>query len=124
MNQTHEFIAIGMLFIFGLGLATFLLILTHWLGPRIKDPAKMLPYECGPEPEGTPRQQFSIQFYLVAIFFILFDIEAVFMYPWAVVFKEFLNKNLLIVVDMVIFVGILAIGFIYIWKKKALEWES
>src|SRR3989338_5771317 len=114
MNQTHEFIAIGMLFLFFLGLAALLLILTHWLGPKIRDPAKMLPYECGPEPEGTPRQQFSVQFYLIAIFFILFDIEAVFMYPWAVVFKELLSKNLLIIVDMVIFVGILAIGFIYI----------
>ncbi|MBI2608781.1 MAG: NADH-quinone oxidoreductase subunit A [Deltaproteobacteria bacterium] len=113
-----------MLFLFAALVATLILIATHLLGPKIKDPAKMRPYECGPEPQGTPRHQFSVHFYIIAIFFILFDIEAVFMYPWAVMFKKFLIlQGFVIILDMVVFIGILAVGFIYIWKKKALEWD-
>ena len=123
-TQVHEFIAVGLLLLFALGLAVVFLTLTHILGPKLRDPAKMLPYECGPEPAGIPRQQFSVHFYLIAIFFILFDIEAVFMYPWAVVFKSFLNQGLFIVIDMTIFIVILGVGFVYIWKKRALEWDS
>ena len=124
--QINEFIAVALLLLFGILLAAALLILTHVLGPKVFDPSKSMPYECGPDPEGSPRHQYSIHFYLIAIFFILFDIEAVFMYPWAVIYKRFLAgpHGLWIMVDMVIFISILAVGFIYIWRKRALEWDS
>ncbi|MBI2027885.1 MAG: NADH-quinone oxidoreductase subunit A [Deltaproteobacteria bacterium] len=121
--QENEFIAVALLLLFGILLAAVLLILTHVLGPRVFDPAKLMPYECGPDPEGCPRHQYSVHFYLIAIFFILFDIEAVFMYPWAVVYAELVKQQVWILWDMLIFIGILAVGFIYIWKKRALEWD-
>jgi NADH-quinone oxidoreductase subunit A len=121
--EAHQYIAIGMLLLFAFGFAGVMLLITHIFGPKIKDPAKMRPYECGPEPQGSPRHQFSIHFYLIAIFFILFDIEATFMYPWAIVFKKFLATGPMIIFDMVVFMAILGVGFVYIWKKGALEWD-
>ena len=91
------------------------------LGKRGKRPAvKDTPYECGMVPmgEGTPR--FSIKFYLVAMLFILFDVEVIFFLPWAVAFKRL---GVYALVEMFIFVAILMVGFVYIWKKGALEWE-
>ncbi|MFC2074919.1 NADH-quinone oxidoreductase subunit A [Bdellovibrionota bacterium] len=101
-----------------------LLGLSHLLGPRNDYPEKQVPYECGVPPEGSPRHPFSIKFYLIALFFILFDIEIVFLFPWAVVYRKLVpHAGLVILVDVAIFIGVLLVGLAYIWRKGALEWE-
>ena len=88
--------------------------------PRRSNRVKMSAYECGVDPVGDARDRFSIKFYLVAVLFILFDIEAVFLYPWAVAFRRL---GLYGLVEMLLFIGILLIGYVYVLKKRALEWE-
>lgn len=85
----------------------------------------MIPYECGLDPIGTPRERFSIKFYLVAMLFILFDIEIVFLYPWAKLFGSFKAAGMgpLIFGEMVVFLGVLGLGLVYVWRRGALEWE-
>ena len=100
------------------------LILTHLVGPKIPNTVKMMPYESGVDPVGETRIRFSIRFFLIALLFIIFDIEIVFLYPWAVVFKDFLsNSGAFIFFEMVIFLAILVFGFVYVWRNGALEWE-
>ena len=84
---------------------------------------KMMPYESGVDPVGETRIRFSIRFFLIALLFIIFDIEIVFLYPWAVVFKDFLTMGSFIFFEMVVFLFILLFGFVYVWKNGALEWE-
>jgi NADH-quinone oxidoreductase subunit A len=88
--------------------------------PRRRNPVKMSAYECGVEPVGDARERFSIKFYLVAVLFILFDIEAVFLYPWAVAFRRL---GLYGLIEMVLFILILLVGYVYLLRKRALEWE-
>jgi NADH-quinone oxidoreductase subunit A len=95
------------------------------IGQKKPSQVKLAPYECGCEPVGTARERFSVKFYLIAMLFILFDIEAVFLYPWAVIFKSFIKAGhgAFIFGEMLVFIVILFVGYIYIWKKGALEWE-
>ncbi|TWJ33557.1 NADH-quinone oxidoreductase subunit A [Geobacter argillaceus] len=102
--------------LFGLGS----IILSTIIGQKKPSVVKMQPYECGIEPVGSARERFSIKFYLIAMLFILFDIEAVFLYPWAILFKRLGVFGL---VEMGVFIVILFVGYIYVWKKGALEWE-
>ena len=102
------------------GIATGMVVLSWFIGQHKFNKAKMSQYECGMTPVGDARQRFSVKFYLVAMLFILFDVEAVFLYPWAVVFKE---MKAFAFISMAIFIGILFVAYIYIWKKGALEWE-
>ena len=88
--------------------------------PRRRNPVKMSSYECGVEPVGDARERFSVKFYLVAVLFILFDIEAVFLYPWAVTFHQL---GLYGLIEMVLFIVILLVGYLYLLKKRALEWD-
>src|SRR5437764_762302 len=90
------------------------------LGKRARSPQKDTPYECGMAPTGSARERFSVKFYLVGMIFILFDIEAVFLYPWAVVFREL---KMFAFVEMFIFVALILVGFFYVWKKGALDWS-
>ncbi|MDD2499915.1 MAG: NADH-quinone oxidoreductase subunit A [Geobacter sp.] len=101
---------------FGLGSVVF----SSLIGQKKFSKVKMAPYECGCEPIGTARERFPIKFYLIAMLFILFDIEAVFLYPWAILYKKLGMFGL---VEMGLFVVILFVGYIYVWKKGALEWE-
>ena len=101
---------------FGLGSVVF----SSLIGQKKYSKVKMAPYECGCEPIGTARERFPIKFYLIAMLFILFGIEAVFMYPWAVLYKKL---GLFGLVEMGLFIVILFVGYIYVWKKGALEWE-
>ena len=101
---------------FGLGSVVF----SSLIGQKKYSKVKMAPYECGCEPIGTARERFPIKFYLIAMLFILFDIEAVFLYPWAILYKKLGVFGL---VEMGLFVVILFVGYIYVWKKGALEWE-
>lgn len=90
------------------------------LGRRVRNRVKDLPYECGITPVGNARERFSVRFYLVGMLFILFDIEAVFLYPWAVVYREL---GMVAFVEMFIFIALILAGFFYIWKKGALDWS-
>jgi len=119
-NSTTAFIPILMMLIVGIGFAVFTLVASHFLGTRVNDPAKLSPYECGITPTGTARERFHTRFYLVAMLFIVFDIETVFLYPWAIVFKQLRIFGL---VEMAVFVGILLLGLVYVWGKGALEWD-
>ena len=94
--------------------------LSSLIGQKKPSVVKLQPYECGCDPVGSARERFSIKFYLIAMLFILFDIEAVFLYPWAVLFTRLGVFGL---IEMGVFVVILFVGYIYVWKKGALEWE-
>jgi len=103
----------------GFALAT--LFLSSVLGPRRPSKDKLSPYECGIDPVGSARERFSVKFYLVAMLFIIFDIEIVFLYPWAVILQ---SLKLFGLVEMIVFLGILLIGLLYVWKKGGLEWTT
>jgi NADH-quinone oxidoreductase subunit A len=90
------------------------------LGYRVRNRVKDMPYECGLTGQGSARERFSVKFYLVAMIFILFDIETVFLYPWAVVYREL---KLFAFVEMLLFIALILSGFFYIWKKGALDWS-
>jgi len=101
--------------------AAGILIASWALGKRVKNRVKDMPYECGIAPSGDARERFSVKFYLVGMLFILFDIEAIFLYPWAVVFREL---KMFAFVEMLIFIVLILSGFFYIWKKGALDWSG
>jgi len=104
--------------------AASLVILSALLGRPRKSSVDITPYECGSKPfESTSSQRFSVKFYLVAMLFILFDIEAAFLVPWAVTFQDFAQDKLFVLGEMAIFLGILVAGFVYVWWRGALEWE-
>ena len=102
----------------GIGIA--LIVIGNLLGPKRPDPQKLAPYECGFNAFEDARMQFDVRYYLIAILFIVFDLEIAFVYPWALVFRELGMFGL---IEMGVFMGLLVIGFIYVWKKGALEWE-
>jgi NADH-quinone oxidoreductase subunit A len=122
-----EYLPILIVFIFVLGFAVTNIILSHVIGKRKNTRAKLMPYECGMDPVGSAHQRFSVKFYLIAMLFILFDIEAVFLLPWAVSFKSLIyNFNIprtFVFFEMMIFVAVLLVGYIYVWKKGLFEWN-
>lgn len=120
-----EYIPLLMLFVIGLALSGGFTLLSAVIGKKQYNKEKMGPYECGLDPIGNPRQRFSVKFYLVAILFILFDIEVAFLYPWAALFNDFKAAGLgtFVFVEMMVFLGVLALGLIYVFKRRALEWE-
>ena len=119
-NSPGAFVPVLIMVIVAIGFAVFTLVASHFLGRRVYDPAKMLPYECGITPTGNARDRFHARFYLVAMLFIVFDIEIVFLYPWAVVFRQLALFGL---IEMGVFLLILVLGFAYVWGKGALEWD-
>jgi NADH-quinone oxidoreductase subunit A len=117
-------LAVVLLVLVAAGMAAFLLFLTHLLGRVRRSKVDVTPYECGMKPYvRVERHRFSVHFYLVAMLFILFDIEAAFLWPWAVTFKQFAADKLFVLGEMIVFLGILIVGFVYVWKRGALEWE-
>lgn len=114
------YLPILMLVLVAVGFGCVSLVMSSLIGQKKITAIKVAPYECGCEPVGTARERFSIKFYLIAMLFILFDIEAVFLYPWAILYKKLGVFGL---VEMGLFVVILFVGYIYVWKKGALEWE-
>jgi NADH-quinone oxidoreductase subunit A len=117
----REYLPILMFVIVGIGFAAVTLGLSEIIVPRTRNARKLAPYECGLEPVGNARSRVEVKFYLVAVLFILFDIEAVFMYPWAVAFRQL---GLYGLIEMVLFVAILLVGYFYLIKKKALDWNT
>jgi NADH-quinone oxidoreductase subunit A len=100
--------------------AVGMVVLSHLVSPLRPTAVKQAPYESGMIPLGNTRERFSIKFYMIAILFIVFDIETVFLIPWAVVFREL---GMFGFIEMLVFILVLLVGFVYIWKKGALEWE-
>ena len=104
--------------------ALSLVVVSALLGRPARSTVDITPYECGSKPfESTTAQRFSVKFYIVAMLFILFDIEAAFLIPWAVTFQSFAQDKLFVLGEMAIFLGILVAGFVYVWWRGALEWE-
>jgi NADH-quinone oxidoreductase subunit A len=104
-----------------MALAGGLLTVSYLLGKKVRNRVKDMPYESGITPTGDARSRFSVKFYLVGMLFILFDIEAIFLYPWAVVYREL---KMFAFVEMLVFVILILSGFFYIWKKGALDWSG
>jgi NADH-quinone oxidoreductase subunit A len=100
-----------------------LLALTFYVGPKRPSPQKLGTYECGMMPIGSARQRFPIKFYLIAMLFIIFDIETVFLYPWAVAYRSSGGLMLFNLIEMLVFITILFVGYIYVWRRGAFEWE-
>ncbi len=117
------YIPILILMLIGMIVGGGAILLSHFLGPKLPNLRKNSPFECGVPPFGDARHRISVKFYLVAILFLLFDVEAVFFFPWAVVYKKFLDINSFILFEMGFFVGILLLGYYYVLKKGALEWD-
>lgn len=118
-----EYIPVLILMGVGATIAAVVTVLTSFVGPHRPNKKKMSVYECGVPPIGDARHRVSVKFYLVAILFLLFDVEGVFFFPWAVVYKKYLALNTFILFEMVFFVAILLVGYVYILKKGALEWD-
>ena len=111
------FILLAVVTAFGVLVVT----LSRLVGKRQDSSEKLMAYECGNIPLGDARGRFPIKFYLIAMLFIIFDIEAMFLYPWAIIYR---SLKLFGLIEMVVFIAILLIGFLYVWKKGALEWGS
>ena len=116
----HNWTPVLVFSILVMGFAMASLFSSWLLGMKKPRPEKLVPYECGMRPIGTARGRISVKFYLVAMLFLLFDIEAVFLFPWAVVYRDL---KLFGFFEMLLFIAAMLAGYIYVWKKGALEWE-
>jgi NADH-quinone oxidoreductase subunit A len=120
----REYLPVLLMFVFITGFAVTNIILAYIIGKHKNTRAKLMPYECGMDPVGSARHRFSVKFYLVAMLFILFDIEAVFLVPWAVVFKKLIViSRPFVFFEMMIFIAVLLVGYVYVWKKGVFEWS-
>jgi NADH-quinone oxidoreductase subunit A len=125
MYMPTEYLPIAILLIISTGLAILIVALGHLFGPRRPSDRKMEPYESGMKPIGPGTRRMPVRFYLVAVLFIIFDIEVVFILPWAVVLRDFIGMGMgmYALIVMSIFILVLMIGFVYEWKMGAMEWE-
>jgi NADH-quinone oxidoreductase subunit A len=125
-----NYVPVLLILIIAIGMASVILILSRIAGRNRPTREKLLPYECGVEPVGTARERQSVKFYLVAMAFLLFDIEAVFLVPWAVVFRGIVEsetyRSLRYVIygEMMVFMVVLFVGLVYVWRKGILEWNK
>jgi NADH-quinone oxidoreductase subunit A len=126
--RLEQYLPILLIFILAAGFAVGNIFISQFIGQRKRTKTKMMPYECGKDPVGTARERFSVKFYLIAMIFILFDIEVIFLVPWAVVFRTMASPTYglrtLIYVEMMVFVGLLLAGYVYVIKKGAVDWSS
>ena len=129
-HNLMEYAPIGIMFLVAIGFALSQLLVTQLIGPRKRTATKLMPYECGKDPIGSARDRYSIKFYTVAVIFLLFDIEVLFMIPFAVAFKSLLQEQVstgvaygtIAFVEILVFVGTLVVGYIYVWKKGTFDW--
>lgn len=125
-----DYAPIGIMFLVAFGFAASQILVTQLIGPRKRTATKLMPYECGKDPVGTARDRFSIKFYTVAVIFLLFDIEVLFMVPFAVAFKYLLAQQkisgimfgTIAFIEILIFIATLVVGYIYVWKKGTFDW--
>jgi NADH-quinone oxidoreductase subunit A len=115
----QSWLSILLLFAVAVGFGAFTVFISQLLGPKVVTPEKLAPYECGVPPVGDARERQSVKFYLVAMVFLLFDIEVAFLYPWAMALRDLGWTGF---VQVVLFFGILLAGFVYIWRKGVLDW--
>jgi NADH-quinone oxidoreductase subunit A len=115
-----QYLPIVLLLALGVVFAVASLALSSLLGPRRPTPAKLGPYESGIVPERRPRERFPVKFYVIAMLFIVFDIETIFLFPWAVTFRQL---GLFGLVEMAIFIGLVFVAYVYVWKRGGLEWD-
>ncbi|HKR58253.1 MAG TPA: NADH-quinone oxidoreductase subunit A [Pyrinomonadaceae bacterium] len=124
----YDYLPILLIFIVAAGFAVGNIFISQFIGQRKRTRTKMMPYECGKDPVGDARQRFSVKFYLIAMLFILFDIEVIFLIPWAVVFRTLSTPAFglanLIYVEMLIFILLLLVGYVYVIKKGAFDWNE
>jgi NADH-quinone oxidoreductase subunit A len=118
--MSHPYFPLLVIFALAAVVVLALLLIASKLGPKSTNPAKAEPFESGNPPRGDARHRFSVKFYLVAMLFLIFDLEVVFLYPWAIYFRQL---GIFGLVQMGIFLFILTVGYIYVWKKGALEWD-
>jgi NADH-quinone oxidoreductase subunit A len=116
-----DYLPIVFMFLVAVGFVITTIVATHYLGPKRKTKVKDAIFECGIESQGNARFPFSVKYFLVAILFVLFDVEVIFMYPWAVNFKEL---GWVGIIEMFSFIALLLVGFYYLKAKKALKWED
>jgi NADH-quinone oxidoreductase subunit A len=123
MNNGYVFIIIQMLAAGGFVVAA--MTATHFLGPKRNSKDKLENFECGIESEGNARVPFNVKYFMTAILFVLFDVEVIFMYPWAVYYKEYIHTiGVQAFFSMLVFLALFLLGFVYIVKKGALKWEN
>jgi len=124
--RLSDYLPILLMFIVAGGFAVGNIILSQFVGQRKQTKTKLMPYECGKDPVGSARERFSVKFYLIAMIFILFDIEVIFLVPWAVVYKSLASQaadmRLFVYLEMMVFVLLLLAGYIYVVKKGAFDW--
>jgi NADH-quinone oxidoreductase subunit A len=124
--RLEAYLPILLMFIVALGFAAGNILLSQMVGQRKSTRTKLMPYECGKDPVGSARERFSVKFYLIAMIFILFDIEAIFLIPWAVVFKQLAGESSmmrnLVYFEMLVFIVLLFAGYIYVRQKGAFDW--
>ena len=116
----HDFFGVFIMFLFAAGVSGLFIVLSQTLGPKKPNPVKAMPYECGEPPFERPSGRHAVKFYLGAMLFVLFDVELIFFFPWAVVYRSLHFAGF---VEMMFFIFILGLGFIYAWRKGALEWK-
>jgi NADH-quinone oxidoreductase subunit A len=121
-----DYMPVLLMFVIAAGFAVTFISLSQLVGQRKRTRTKLMPYECGKDPVGSARERFSVKFYLIAMIFILFDIEVIFLVPWAVVFKQLSSPayglSNVVYFEMLIFIALLAAGLIYVIKKGAFDW--
>jgi len=126
--RLYDYLPIVLMFIVAGGFAVGNVLLSQFVGQRKRTRTKLMPYECGKDPVGSARERFSVKFYLIAMLFILFDIEVIFLVPWAAVFKTLIGQGPAMrwfaYLEMMIFVGLLLVGYIYVVKKGAFDWSE
>ncbi|HKV36025.1 MAG TPA: NADH-quinone oxidoreductase subunit A [Pyrinomonadaceae bacterium] len=124
--RLYDYLPILLMFVVAAGFAVGNVLLSQFVGQRKRTRTKLMPYECGKDPVGSARERFSVKFYLIAMIFILFDIEVIFLVPWAAVFKTLAAQSdamrTFVYVEMMVFVGLLLAGYIYVVKKGAFDW--
>jgi NADH-quinone oxidoreductase subunit A len=120
LSIPSDYLPMAMMFVVAIGFVLTTIFVTHLLGPQRKSAIKLDTFECGIEPQGNSRMPFSVKYFLVAILFVLFDVEVIFMYPWAVNFLELGFYGFL---EMILFISLFMLGFLYIVRKGALNWE-
>lgn len=127
-----DYLPIGLMFLVAIGFGASQLLVTQLIGPRKRTATKLMPYESGKDPVGSARSRFSIKFYTVAVIFLLFDIEVLFIIPFAVAFKSLLANEAIsgvafgtiALLEILAFIGTLVVGYIYVWKKGTFDWGT
>lgn len=128
--NVFDYVPIAIMFLVAAGFGASQLLVTQLIGPRKRTATKLMPYECGKDPVGGARDRFSVKFYTVAVIFLLFDIEVLFIIPFAVAFKSLLSEEKLsgiaygtiAFVEIMVFIATLIVGYIYVWKKGTFDW--